>query len=245
MEKMLENLFDTYGRKARLYPAFLALAPLFAVATAYTNWFEFKLTHMVWTVVGAAALFLLADVTRQLGKAVEAKLVKNWKAFPSVTLLRHRDTTLDPYTTASYHRAAEKLLSSITMPSVQDEENDPDDADNRYRAVTNLILPRTRDLKRFNLLFKENVNYGFRRNMLGLKPIAFVVLAIASGICVYKGWSQISAFQLPEDRELSLIVAGLFAAFAWTFGVTKAATQAAASDYGRQLLMSLDHLSDE
>lgn len=242
MQKILENVFDSYARKARLYPAFLALMPIFAVMAAYTNWLELEFKHAIWAAIAAAALFFLADFTRQRGKAVEKKLIKDWGVFPSVSLLRHRDKALDPYTTAAYHNAAALLLPDISMPTVEEEEADPDDADNKYQAVTTALLPRTRDTEKFSLIFKENVNYGFRRNMLGIKPIAIVVVLGCIAFCAAQGWSFISNYALPKERESFLIVAGSIVLLAWMFGVTKDAVEGVAKDYARHLLMAVQHL---
>jgi hypothetical protein len=44
-----------------------------------------------------------------------------------------------------------------------------------------VLRERTRDSSRFRLVFEENVDYGFRRNCLGLRPYA---LTIASGALI-------------------------------------------------------------
>jgi hypothetical protein len=59
----------------------------------------------------------------------------------------------------------------------------------------------TRDTKRFPVLFEENVDYGFRRNSLGIRPIAlgiavavlvisFVMLFIGEGHSVGTRWGS-------------------------------------------------------
>lgn len=240
MQKIFENLFDRYSRNARLYPSFLALAPVFALTAGYTNWLQFDLQNAVWAIIVGAALFLLADIARQRGKMIERKLLKKWGAFPSVTFLRHRDDAFDPYTTASFHKAAQSLMPDFVMPSEADENNNPEDADNRYRAVTTALLSKTRNTEHFGLLFKENINYGFRRNMLGLKPMALLILSVGIIFCTWRAWGELSAYELPNQRELFFIASSMLAIMVWVFGVTENAVRAVAEDYGRQLLMALN-----
>jgi hypothetical protein len=41
-----------------------------------------------------------------------------------------------------------------------------------------MLRQRTRDTKIFNKVFAENMEYGFRRNCLGLRPTGLVLAAI-------------------------------------------------------------------
>ena len=52
----------------------------------------------------------------------------------------------------------------------------PEDADGIYQSGVRWLLNHTRpeDNKKFDLLFKENTAYGFRRNALGTKPLGLV-----------------------------------------------------------------------
>lgn len=47
-----------------------------------------------------------------------------------------------------------------------------------------MLRERTRDTSRFRLVFAENMEYGFRRNALGLRPFALVIAGIALLISV-------------------------------------------------------------
>ena len=49
-----------------------------------------------------------------------------------------------------------------------EEQADPSAADAAYNTATSAIRNQARDA-RFALLHKENANYGFRRNLLGLR----------------------------------------------------------------------------
>ena len=242
MTAYLDSIFDPYGRKARLYPAFLALIPVFALITFYTNWLELKPSSAVWIVVASATLFALADFSRQRGKAVEKTLLSHWDGFPSKTLLRHRDDAIDPQTTARYHRAAERLIDGLKMPTVEEEDRNPKDSDDAYQTVTQYLLPKTRDKAQFGLLCNENVNYGFRRNMLGLKPIALLINVVSIAYLVWMNWPVVSAGTMPEQRSIGLFAGLIGLCVFWTFFVSAERVKSAAIDYANQLLMALDML---
>ena len=239
---LVDNLFDSYSRRARLYPAFIAILPVIVLIAVYTHWLDFQASNLVWLILAGAGLIALSDFARQRGKAVEKCLLGEWQGFPSITLLRHRDHTIDPQTTSRYHRAAERLIDGLSMPTLADEERDPEAADKAYETVTNFLLPRTRDKQEFRLLFEENVNYGFRRNLLGLKPIGILILLGSASYVTWRSWNQIAAGSIPDQPE-SIILAGAIAMLlAWIVLIRKRHVRAAAVDYARQLLMAFDVL---
>lgn len=241
MEAILKKITDPYERKARLYPAVLTLLPAIILIALYTDWFAFKVENALYITVAAAALLWLTGKTRDLGKAVEHRLVTEWEGMPSVTLLRHRDGVLDRYTTQRYHNAA-VALADVSLPDLTEEENDPIDADQRYRAVTSALLSKTRDTSEYPLLFKENINYGFWRNLRGVKPIAcaFAISLIAFGLWVDR--VLIVKLQPPEGTELTVTVTGIMLLFAWVTTVTDGAVRRAAQNYTLRLLEALDKL---
>ena len=209
MEAIFKKFTDPYERKARLYPALLAALPVIVFVSIYTEWFTFDIKNALYITIVAAGLFWLSGKTRNLGKAVENRLVAKWGGMPSVTLLRHRDSVLDRYTTERYHKAAAGL-ADIPLPDHAEEEIDPTDADERYRAVTSALLSKTRDVNEYPLLFKENINYGFWRNLRGVKPIgcAFSVTIVVLGLWFDR--ALVSNLQLPDGAEFAVAASGIF-----------------------------------
>ena len=240
MDEVLKKFTDPYERKARLYPTLMAGLPAIVLIGLYTDWLDLGLENALLIAVVAAVLFWLAGQTRQLGKAVERRVVPTWEGMPSVTMLRHRDPNLDRYTTERYHSAAERL-TGMAMPTGEEEEADPADADERYHAVTSALLPKTRDTGEYALLFKENIAYGFWRNLLGLKPIGLCVAITVGVIGLWLDRDRLLIGQLPEGSELALVVVGIVASLTW-LTVTENAVREAANSYARRLLEALDTL---
>ncbi|MDD5751243.1 MAG: hypothetical protein PHS73_01855 [Candidatus Peribacteraceae bacterium] len=174
---MIPLVPDHYTRQARLFPALLVMLP---VGLAIVAWFPQKfigwgLLLGVATSCGLTAL--LAQIGRDLGKSKEPKLHEKWNGKPTTQFLRCGDTHIDQFTKARYKEKLRELIPTIVFPGPEEESNAPAAADEIYASCTKFLLEKTRDKKRFDLLYNENVNYGFRRNIWGMKP-AGILLAI-------------------------------------------------------------------
>ena len=88
-------------------------------------------------------------------------------------MLRHRDTRLAASTKARYRDFLERTVPELRLASPEDEKLFPERADDGYEGATSWLLSQTRDHEKFSLLFQENINYGFRRNIWGLRRWAF------------------------------------------------------------------------
>jgi len=51
-------------------------------------------------------------------------------------------------------------------PAPEQEAADPEAADGFYTRAGNWLRENTRSKKKFDILFNENVTYGYRRNLL-------------------------------------------------------------------------------
>ncbi|WP_284273956.1 hypothetical protein [Bradyrhizobium iriomotense] len=102
--------FDKYTLYARLFPAVIAAAPAIALAWAVIASKEVRLVQAIAGTALAVLLMVFADVARRRGKAIEPRLIEQMGGLPSVTMLRHRDTTFDAATKARMHAfLSEKL----------------------------------------------------------------------------------------------------------------------------------------
>lgn len=94
---------DPYERAARLYPALLALLPMLVVIVT-TSVFGKPMTTQLLALSGACGVtYLLANISRMLGKAQESRLFDAWGGTPTTQLLRHRNTLIDAHTKQRYH----------------------------------------------------------------------------------------------------------------------------------------------
>ena len=176
--------FEFYTFQARLMPAYLTLLPL---AVGLQTWLpDSAFLERLGTVLVAPAPFalLLAHLGRDRGYRLQEKLWTEWGGALTTQLLRHRNLDFNPVKRRLYHMHIKKLFPDLHMPSPNEEKDDPGAADHSYEAATRMLISATQDRSRFPLVYKENVNYGFRRNLWGLRPYGLVLSIVAVLICL-------------------------------------------------------------
>jgi len=190
-------------------------------------------------------VLLLSQLARDRGKERESRLFENWDGKPSVALIRHADQRIDSITKKRYRAYLESKIPNLHLPTPSEERNNPARADAVYQSVTAWLLTQTRDPKKFLILFDENVSYGFRRNVWGLKPfgaaVSIVVAAVSTTAIIYL-WLHQGASSLSTEVCVATPIAWLFPPF-WFFVVSPSWVRVPADAYGRQLLASIDSLS--
>ncbi|CAJ5924884.1 Uncharacterised protein [Burkholderia pseudomallei] len=244
---LFDNFVDAYDRAARLYPALICLLPVVAVAAGVYGTVLSLNSALLTLVTSFGGLFLLMSVSRDLGKRLEPALFSSWGGKPTTQVLRHRDTTLDPVTKKRFHGFLEKHLE-IAFPTTDEEAADPVAADSVYQSGTQWLLGKTRDRARFPLVFKENVNYGFRRNCLGLKPIGMLIAALAMAwTLAASGTLSATGISAPKIAEANIgakvaLIVNLGMLLIWTFLITPISVRRVAFAYADMLLRACDTL---
>lgn len=245
--KIVDQMRDPYERKARIIPGLLAILPLLLpILCAYGPKHPI-LTSVITLLAGCGAMFGLGSVARGLGKALEERLVRKWGGMPTTICLRHRDHFLDNYTKQRYRDLIKSKLD-ILMPTADEESLNPSQADNIYMGVTRKLKELTRDNKA--LLLKENINYGFHRNMTGMKPVGLVTSLI--GIFYSLVSANLVLFDPFEFHPSHLLAPGLAAIvtfavsaallMAWLFYFNEAAIRRIGFVYAERLFECLEKL---
>ncbi len=232
MTTSFTNLFDAYSLRARLYPALITVLP--AALTVFVHW-ELPDLRKLWLVfVAVGGLFLVAQLVRGQGIEVELQLIDQWGGMPTTHALRAKPEQ------PLRQRRREQLqrVSGIVLPTQADEIADPSGSDERYHEATRVLISMVRDAgDRFPRVQEENINYGFRRNLLGVKPLATATLLIAAGASV------ITACRGGGSSTFWLILALDFVLFLFWIGIVNSAWVWQAGDkYAERLLETMDIL---
>src|SRR5271165_4313391 len=101
-------------------------------------------------------------------------------------------------------------------------------ADQVYQSGVRWLLNHTRpaDNKKFDLLFRENVAYGFRRNALGTKPIGILIsvgsvfwILLKEGAIVWpaRHFVDVAAFRRLPDTAVACLIVSTLMIFVWIF----------------------------
>ena len=113
----------------------------------------------------------------------------SWGGPPTTRFLRHDNEQFNPATRARIHAQLRAL--GLRIPTTEEEKTDQERALDLYASAVDDIRRLTRDSERFHLVYKGNIEYGFRRNLLGLKPVGLAITAlalVASGWFLFRGW---------------------------------------------------------
>jgi len=234
--------FDIYSLQARLVPALLVIAP---VILGLVAWFPQKFQGwnlLVALVPGLGLAVLLAHLARDLGKKKEHKLFAKWGGIPTTQFLRHRDESLDATTRRRYHGKLAALAGLIALPLFAEEQEDPEKADHLYNSVVRLLREKTRDKNRFGLVFAENVNYGLRRNLWGMKPAGILVSLIGLTVCIGAVlFDYVEKDSIQPIAIISVIINTTMLTW-WVLRITPSWVRLAADAYADRLLATCDDL---
>jgi len=251
-DDIVAKVTDPYDRQARLYPALLGLLPLLALVARLYAPNVSVLSGVVTLAVSCGGLFLMTNICREMGKRLENKLYVEWGGKPTTQLLRHRDGVIDSITKCRYHAFLAAKINA-TFPDAGQEKSDPLKADEAYQSGARWLLDHTRPEggKKFDLLFKDNVTYGFRRNALGARPVGMVIAigclvwVLAKEHILFGAGGKIVDWpllgQLSPPAIASLAVSAVMLLI-WVFFFTKTSLRTCAFSFAETLLRTCDTL---
>lgn len=234
------SVLDPYHNNARVTPLLLVLFP---PALAIALWLP---SAMKWTsglTTGAMAValsFFGAQVTRHVGKSKEQALRQMWDGRPTVRFLRHRNKEFNALSRAKCHANLQARFPDLKLPTAQEEQADPRQADQVYEACVTRLIHLTRDASKHALLHKENMAFGFLRNLWGLKTVgiaAAVVTALAAVAKLWIRWRTTGAIKLTgEEFTWVTFVVSAFALTLWVFWARPDKIKVPDEGYARHLL---------
>ncbi len=237
---------DSYSLKARYYPTVVVISPLcLLILSVSVGCWDLVQSLGVAAVSTLGLAFVMDQVGRDQGKKKENGLFRQWGGKPTTRILRHRDSCLDRPTLRRYHERLGRLVKGVRMPTAGEEAEDAAAADSIYESCASFLRERTRDKKAFRLIFQENANYGFRRNLWGMKPAGVFLAAVAPIVC-----SGISAWYLVNQMQ-EWWVAAICAVIStvllvlWVVRFKPSWVRTPADEYARQLVSACDALEFE
>lgn len=235
---------DTYNLRARLAPCIVVFLP---VMLAVASWWpgEAKWPGVLVGVGFSLALgTLLSQLGRDIGQAKQKKLFESWGGTPTTQLLSHSTSTLNPLTLKRYHEVLRLVRPELPIPrSKEHEETDKTGAAAAYSSCTDYLRELSRDKQKYPLVFEENVNFGFRRNLWGMKPTGVALAAIATAVCSYRAAMQFQATETVEPVTAISTVASLMLLVLWCLRIRPSWVRSAAFAYAERLLGICDTIA--
>ena len=247
--KAIKQFFDEYSFKARVKPAFCLVAPLVLTVLVWLeesrSWGGASLTFLT----SFGILTFAANQLSTFGNRLQTKLFQQWGGAPTTIALRHRDSQIDKYTKERYFEFLSEKISNFRILTAEEEAANPHDADELYKSAGNYLREKTRDTKKYSLIFKENINYGFSRNLCAAKPFGIVFTLVALCINFYFIWQtcfanneqhSIQCFMSIPFVQIGATLIVLFALFMWMFYVNKNWVKIRGFCYAKALLATCE-----
>jgi hypothetical protein len=237
------RFLDAYTFRARLFPAVIGAAPALAAVALLISWKTLELSNIVATIGLLVLIYALADWARKRGQDLQPGLYEQMGGKPSVTMMYRSDSSIDQVSKDRY-RAFLATKINQTEPTAADETQNPCAANGFYELAGTWLRENTRDTKKFPILFNENVTYGFRRNLLGLKWAALALNIAVVSICSAILWSR-APISMSDDmvpRVIVVLVVATIHALYVSLVVKPQSVMAASRTYARQLILSCETL---
>ncbi len=235
------DIFNPYVRRARLQPAMLVALPFGLATLAFwpngiAGW------GTVWSLfVFCGGTALMAQMARDMGKIKEPGLFASWGGKPTTQLLRHRSTE-NKVLLFRRHERLKKLIPELYLPSPDEELADVAAADMAYDTCTAFLIEKTRKKDTFPLVFEENCNYGFRRNLWGMKPLGLATSLIGTGAVTAIVLLEMRSGKALSPTTIACGVINLVMLLSWIVWFTPSWVRIAGFAYADRLLAACETL---
>lgn len=227
---------DRYSYQAEALPTLLTIIPVaFFIAVLLPEGATLKdLLLRFSPIIALAALsFVASQVGADFGRRLEKRLWAKWDGPPTTRFLRHRNREYNEITRHVVHESMARL--GFKVPTEDEEAHDPVGSDECYAAFVAELRRVTRDKRKYPLVHKRLIDYGFRRNILGLKWVGLGAAIAVSLLCamhVLWKWDSAGLINL-----VSLVGAASVAiAIGWLLLVNEKPVSLGAKRYADSLL---------
>jgi hypothetical protein len=174
----LFSLFDRYELCARVLPSAIVIIP--PVISCYLWFPQVQTIHsiVVGIVIFILILIPMSKHLRNEGRKKQKVLFECWGGAPTTVILRCSNKTLDLTSKQRYKKCLEDSIDGLSFPSEEEEGADPGKADEIYNSAVRWLREKTRNKETYQLVFEENLSYGFSRNLCAVRPLALSVLIL-------------------------------------------------------------------
>lgn len=242
MTELRKARTSRYTMDARLSAALLAAGPALALGISVLPLLPG--VQKLWGLLSVGLTTYAALIARNEGLRTQPDLWAEWGGAPTARRLRYREGT-SISEVSRRHRDFEKALGSgLRLPSIDDEAADPAGADSEYQHAVRRLISQIRNDPAYPLVHVENRNYGFARNLLGLKQLgrrcAVGVLAISIICALAVGFAD------EWSNALSLVLPGAASAVAlilWRH-VDSSFVRPSADAYADRIVEAAQHKAD-
>ena len=228
------NIYDAYNLRVRLSVGLILITPIIiSIYLLVPNASNISFTVIV-LILCFGLCNLMMSLSRYLGRKVTSKCFP--ELMPAQQMLMPTDDTLDSITKQRYHKF---FLSKIENLSFS---KDSDNAINSCKSSINWLISQTRDSEKFPLIKEETINFGFSKNLYGLKPLGICVSSSLAffeiGLIVAKYHFQFA--YVDYSNLIASAIISFASAMVWVFLITETWVKDSAHRYAKVLLSACD-----
>ena len=227
---------DRYSYQAETLPTLLTIAPVaLIVAVLLPEGMSLRGLFLKFTpfVALGALSFVASQIGADFGRRLERRLWAKWDGPPTTRFLRHGNSEFNAMTRRFVHESLRGL--GLKVPTKEEQAQDSNYSDECYSACTAELLRRTRNRRKYPIVHKRLIDYGFRRNMLGLRWVGLILAASISILCAsHIAWNWDTAGLNGPLLVVGIISAGV--TIAWLTLVNERAVCLGAERYANTLL---------
>lgn len=235
------NLFDTYNLRARLCVSIFYAAPfIFDIIC---------LTHKAFSITEGVVLSAVCVTVCQALLGIHRAPINGHPVKNTAAELLSPLSTLSEGTRARYYRKLASFepefqpLLDYIAPSSCDTEGHSDDIGKLCADVISWLRAKTRNPETFRLVYEENINYGYSRNMFRLKPIGIGANLLSAALFGIYLISVRDVFTWGEHGLYCLcLMIHLISTLYLHCCINASSVDAAATRYARALLETIDIL---
>lgn len=174
------NLSDQYERKARFLPAVLCLLPLLPASAALggpaLEWIKLLLGGVGVGAVGAVGL---SHVASAMGNRLQAKLWPRWPYDSPTNCWLHPDGGRSKQQRVLWYKAVKRLVGIDIEAAIAAGDDVEASINDATSALRSLFWQRP-EAERLRM---HNVDFGFARNLTGMRPIWISFLLTSTAAC--------------------------------------------------------------
>lgn len=230
------DILDEYTLKARLYPSLLVSFPVAVTIAMVFPDFMNGTGKILWGIfLYCGGALLLAQIGRDLGKKKEQSLFERWGGKPTDRRLNYSPG--NEKSVRNLHERLHRALPHLEFPVPDSLIPHPQLVAETCEECTSFLRQKTRDRKKYPLVFEENCNYGFRRNTWGMKPygIFFSLLSLVASLAI-GGWQYRHAGQEPSTTLWVAIFINSLSAVFWIASVSHVWVRVPSEAYADRVL---------
>ena len=246
----LSDYFDQYSLSARVRPALFIVLPIILTAYILFEPLRTLLGSLLGILLTCGVVNFFANQMSSQGNVLQDKLFKKWGGAPTTLILRHSDNEFDKYTKQRYREKLVSLVSNFKNVSERAERANPTDADQYYISAINYLREKTRDSEKYPLILKENMNYGFSRNLLAFKSTAITIILISLAISLliivvtFKDkYVDINSLSLLSPQYYVLVILHIIFLLFWCLMINETWVKVRAYAYAKRLLSSCEDIT--